>query len=151
MFTVFRMGGMQPGAAFDDPAFQDNMPVVARFLLTHAEYWFLFCFLMSVITLVAAIGLLRRHNWARILFVVMMVLGVIWNLGAPWLSFGMMPDTDLGEADPMFSTMFTMIQVFTFVFAFAVAGVLGWIAWRLCRPGVRAEFTWASSEPPLCA
>lgn len=123
----------------DDAAFTD-LPAWSRFLMTHMELWFLFCFAVSAITLIAAIGLVRRWNWARLLFVGVLLFGVVWNLVTPFLIPAMMPAEELARVDNDFRNMFLAMQVMTGLMAVGMAVLFGWIAWRLCSPTVRAEF-----------
>ena len=121
-----------------DPTFE-TMPAWARFMFTHIELWFLFCFALSATTLVAAIGLLRRRNWGRVLFVGVLAFGIVWNLGTPFFAAGMMP-ARVFEGDDPFATAFRVMQVVSVAMAVGVAVLFGWLGWRLCSPAVRAEF-----------
>lgn len=57
-----------------------GVPAVLDFLLGHIRYLFLAFLILSIGTLVAAIGLLKRRNWARLAFVGILGLGILWNL-----------------------------------------------------------------------
>jgi hypothetical protein len=123
----------------DDAAFTD-MPVWARWMMTHIELWFLFCFLVSALTLVAAVGLIRRHNWARVLLVAVLIFAVAWNLAGPFLAQGMIPSEEFAGVDDTFARMFVLVQIVTVLICVGLAALFGWIAWRLCSAPVRAEF-----------
>lgn len=118
----------------------ETMPVWARFMFTHIELWFLFCFTVSATTVVAAIGLLRRRNWARILFVGVLAFGIVWNLVTPFVAAGMMPAGAFDGVDGAFTRAFRLMQAVTVALAVGVAALFAWLGWRLCSPAVRAEF-----------
>jgi hypothetical protein len=122
------------------------MPAPLRFLLQNiwlifAAYWSL-----AALTLVAAVGLLLRRNWARLLFVALMGLGIAWNAGALWLQQQMLASmprmssrAPAGMA-PGFDTMATVMGIGMAAFAVVVAVIFGWIAVRLMSGAVKAEF-----------
>lgn len=138
IFMFFPMEDLRQ-APLDDPALAE-MPGWTRLMITHMELWFLFWFLMTALTLIAAIGLLRRRNWARLLFVGILAFGVLWNVASPFLASGMMSSDDFAGAGDRFAKLFLVMQVFTVVLAVGMAVLFGWIAWRLCTPAIRAEF-----------
>lgn len=138
LFAVFPLDEVRQHSP-EDPHFQ-AMPAWARFMVTHGELWFLFCFAMSATTLVAAIGVLCRQNWARLLLVGVLLFGILWNVVVPFLTAGMMPTEQLGRADADFATMFLVMRVFTWIMALGAAVLFAWLTWRLCSPAVRAEF-----------
>jgi len=45
---------------------------------------------LTVITLISAIALLKRKNWARLFFIVLLVVGILWNVIAGYMQFDMM-------------------------------------------------------------
>jgi hypothetical protein len=99
---------------------------------------------VAVVELVAAIGLLNRKNWARLLFIGMMVLGIIWNLSGVVMqhivlsSFLEMPETP--GPGPDFEIFMTVMKVFSWVIALGMSALFAWIIKRLVSPAVRQEF-----------
>jgi hypothetical protein len=138
LFTVFPLEEVRQLPA-DDPEVQ-AVPAWAKFAMRHFKLWFLFFFAVSAATLVSAVGLLRRLNWARLLFVGILIFGVIWNLGAPVLGLAMMRADRFGPEGGDVARMHLFMQAFTGVLALGMACLFGWIAWRLCSPTIRAEF-----------
>jgi hypothetical protein len=58
-----------------------EIPPFVEYMLKHFRR-FLFAFLcMSATTFVSAIGLLKSKNWARVVFICLMVLGIVRNIG----------------------------------------------------------------------
>ena len=52
-----------------------------QFFISNLRVIMLTYFLVSIGTLAAAIGLLKRKNWARLIFIPIMILGIIGNIG----------------------------------------------------------------------
>lgn len=90
-------------------------------------------FAVSLVTLVAAVGLLRRQGWARVVFVWLMALGalihVVWAV-APYLPG--MPALDGG--------FMLVMALGSSLFALVFGALYGWLTMVLMSPAVRAEF-----------
>jgi hypothetical protein len=122
-----------------------EMPPAAVFMLAHFELLFSAFLVVSLAALVVSIGLLRRKNWARLAFIGLMVLGVVWNIAGLALQQTFMSQMPVPRGTPAefqesFGSMMRVMSVFSVVFALAVSSVFGWIAWRLRSPGIVAEF-----------
>lgn len=125
-----------------------DMPVFFQFMSRHIIWFFAIFWSLSVLTLVSAIGLLRRKNWARLVFVALLVVGIAWNLASIWLqeqmmsSFPMPPvqDPHAAEFEAGFETMMTIMRFAMAAFGIAISLLLAWIVKRLVSRSVRAEF-----------
>jgi hypothetical protein len=62
-----------------------GMPPFAFFMFDHIRLLAAVFLVVSTAMLVSAIGLLKRMNWARIVFVGWMMLGAAWNLAGPFI------------------------------------------------------------------
>ena len=122
------------------------LPPFAAFMLGHFRLLAAFFLGVSVFTLVSAIGLLKRMNWARLIFIGVMILGVIWNLAGlviPYFmysSFPPMPDTAPPEFRDNFQLMMHIMTVVMAVIAIVFAGLFAWVAKRLMSADVKREF-----------
>jgi len=122
------------------------MPPFVGFLFENVQLFFLFFFAVCVVTLASSIGLLLRKNWARLVFVGIMVLGVLWNvLGAilPFFVFPAVPPAVEGGPDDFarnFELMMKVMMGFMIVVAITFSVLLGWIAKRLLSDDIRREF-----------
>lgn len=117
-------------------------PPMAALMLRYMPL-FVFGFLvLSATTLTASIGLLRRRNWARLLFIGLMGLGVLWNVGGLALQLTMFSSMrqEFGAAPADMSMMLVVMTVFASVLVLAFVGLFGWIAARLLSPAIAAEF-----------
>src|SRR5690349_14229914 len=66
------------------------MPSIARFIFGNFRLFFALFLLVCAATFISSIGLVMRKNWARLAFIALMVLGVVWNLAGaavPFLMF----------------------------------------------------------------
>jgi hypothetical protein len=122
------------------------VPETALFLFENLRLIFGSFLVISTATFVAAVGLLRRKNWARHLFIGIMILGVFWNLGGLWLqakvfsSFLPLVEDAPSEFQDLFRTMTAVITGFSVFMAFAFSAFFGWIIRKLLSESVRAEF-----------
>jgi len=104
--------------------------------------------IVSASTLCASIGLLLRHEWARIAFIGILVLGILWNIGGivlqQWLMSSMLDFQNVRAPPPELAAtmqgMMIAIRVFSALFAIGVSVLFGWIIQKLRSPEIAAEF-----------
>ena len=138
---------------FDDPAFNgplaaskhaQDVPAAASFMASHFKLFFASFFVLCATTLVSSIGLLKRHNWARLVFIAILGLGIVWNLGGLLVQFTMFssfpPPPVVSHEPDAFKSMFITIMVFTAVITVAFSLLFGWIIKRLVSRPIAAEF-----------
>lgn len=114
-----------------------NMRLVAALVLV-----------MTLVHVVASIGLLRRWNWGRLLFIGLMAFGILSNLGGLVVQGQMMvqthqsfSDMQASQADmPDLGWFVVAIGVVSLVIALGFAALYAWIIKRLVAPEVVAEF-----------
>lgn len=101
--------------------------------------------LVSGVLLVAAVGLLRRLNWARLLFIGLMLMGIVWAAG----SFILVIQTDplsaaLQDVPPEYQPAMAGARTPSLLagglFTLLFCALLGWIAWRLSARDVARQF-----------
>lgn len=113
--------------AIDDAIRASPLPVTpgVRWTLLHIKELLAASALLSLVTLIGAIGLLRRQEWARLLFIVLMWAGAVGHVLAavlPFFSGGM-------EATTM------VLAAASAVFALAFGALYAWVAIVLTRSG----------------
>jgi hypothetical protein len=146
VFTLMFSGDPTFEKLTREVAASGNMPPFAVFMFANFRLLLAGFLAVSSLTLAAAIGLLKRRNWARLAFIAMMLLGVLWNLGGIWLAFSMwtwfppVPDTAPAEFRASFETMAKVITAVNIVVGVLLAGLFGWIARRLASSEIRQEF-----------
>jgi len=128
---------------------QRNAPPAIAFMMGHLRFYFLAFLIVSVATLLCSLGLLRRHRWARIAFIGILGLGIVWNIGGivlqNWVVGSILDMKPNVHTPPNFDeamhAMTIAIRVISAFFALGVSGLFGWIIARLLSPQIAAEFT----------
>ena len=139
---MFPLDDIQARASMDAA----KMPAFFAFAMDHIRWIFLTFLLVSATTLLAAIGLLRRWNWARLVFIAILGLGIVWNIGGIALQHVMMSSMPMPPNAPEdfadgFDVMAKIIVVFSALMAIGFSVLYGWLIRRLFSPAIRAEFT----------
>jgi hypothetical protein len=123
---------------------QQHLPAASLFMFEHIRELMAGILVLILAMLIISIGLLRRHNWARMLFVFLLAFGIAWNVfGAiwPWFFFRSMPQPPPGTPmQSQFQTMTTVMGVFSAIMAVGLSVLFGWIIKRLISPEIRTEF-----------
>lgn len=145
LMLYFLFPRVQMQAAVESSPAAAQMPFLARFLFGHMEWVFGAFFLLALLTLVAAIGLLRRWNWARVVLIGLMALAIVWNLGGVLLQTLLFPDFPLPANAPAdfqasFHSLRLFIQAVSAVFAVVFSLLAAWIIWRLRSTAIVEEF-----------
>lgn len=120
--------------------------------LEHRHALSLAVLLVAGLFLAAAWGLLKRREWARIAFILLLVAGALANFAAlalirPFFDGlqGMFPAEMLATPDGQRLTA-QMQYNRTVMFATSLLGAVafaclhGWIVWKLCTAAVRGQF-----------
>jgi hypothetical protein len=114
----------------------EGAPVVVRWAFQYMDWFFLAALVVSLTTLSASIGLLRRRNWARRLLMGLFGLGILYQaFGVAFLAL-----YPFGDVHPEMAGMFLGIRVMTVAMAVIVSVLFGWLIHKLASPGIRAEF-----------
>lgn len=125
-----------------------GMPAPVQWMFGHMAWLLRAYLLVSTVVLVSAIGLLRRQEWARRLFIGLLVVAIAYHaLGVvgQWWFMGSMetfmraPGMPVGVDAAMHDFMRVM-QVFGTLMALGFCVLYGWIIRRLQRAQVRDEF-----------
>ena len=139
--TMFSMPEMQ--TAMDSADSTAGIPPYANFMFNHFELIFLLFFLMTLFALISSIGLLKRKNWARKVFIGILgisILLLLVSVVAQYLFFygaGMM---GTGDIPAEMRTMMNYMQLFFTIVYGGLAVVMGLIVRKLLSPGVVQEF-----------
>lgn len=114
----------------------DNMPGIAVVMAA-----------ASLLTLLISIGLLRRHNWARLAFAWMMIAAAALHIAGAFLPLYLLRDfSPASDAIPpefnrIAAALKNIFTIMSIVMSIAFAGVFGWMAKRLMSADIRREFT----------
>ena len=123
-----------------------QVPATAQFMFRHFDLIFLAAFLFSLFALIASIGLLKRKNWARIIFIALLALGIIWNLISLVFQKAMIQDFPLPPDAPeafqsQMETMMTVMSIASVIFVLIFTALFGWMIWKLRSPQIVKEFS----------
>jgi hypothetical protein len=127
---------------------QKSQPMPAFFVLVFENFQLVFALALasSVVTLVAAIGLLKRRNWARLLFIVILAFGVVWNLAGlatPFYMNALIPEIP-GHAPPgvedNFKLVWHIMIGFITLTCLVFAALFAWVVKRLLAGDIKREF-----------
>ncbi len=122
----------------------ERMPAFAEFMFNNFDLFFILFFFVSAASFISAIALLKRKNWARIVFIVLMSIGIIWNVVALILQFtmfGTMNEFTGGHTPPPeFQSMMQVMKVASIIMVVAISALFGFVIKKLCSQSIKAEF-----------
>jgi hypothetical protein len=104
---------------------------------------------LSAALLAASIGLLMRQEWARRVFIGLLVVAIVANLLGLWLQYevmrllvdGTLRATPLpAQAAGVFDGLASATQIMAMLVTLIGCGLLGWVIRRLMSDNVRQEF-----------
>lgn len=128
-----------------------SMPPKARpiyaFIFAHIQVIFLSILIVLLIIFISSIGLLKRKNWARIFFIVIMVLGIIWNLTSFVMQFfvfsfmnGQIASMPNSPDMPDMHIFMIATAIFSGLIAIGFSVLFAWIIRKLISPAIITEF-----------
>ena len=119
-----------------------TMPAFQRFLLTYKVPLMIFSLVFAIIQMIAAIGLLMRQNWARIVFIIVMSVLIalrILSIGTMFFAMPQLPNSPQSSAT-FLTTFMIVIRLTTFLFAIGLSILYAWIISKLLSQKIRMEF-----------
>ncbi len=157
MFNVM-LGTMDIEVVIKDASAAGVMPEFMAVIFRHMRALLAITLALSLLTLFAAIALLKRRNWARIVFVVMMWLSAAGNLGGLWLQYQILNSASMQEmmksmnvVSGAATSMDGLIQGamwFSALIAVVFAALFAWVAIRLSSREIKNEFGHESNSQP---
>jgi hypothetical protein len=134
----------QMNEAMNSSEVTEQMPILFEFMFNNMGLFLFVILLLTLFTFISAIALLKRKNWARIYFIVILSFGVLWNIGGAIMQqtmFSSMAEMP-GEAaaPPEFQSAMAAMRIGTIVFAIVICGLLGWIIKKLISENIKEEF-----------
>jgi hypothetical protein len=148
VFNVM-VGTLDIETVINDARSAGAMPDMLALVFRNMRWLLLLTLILSVLTLIASIALLRRRNWARLAFIVMMWLGVAGNLGGLWLQYQLlsgapvqeMLKTMTGAAGIPMDDLVQSVEVVSALVAVVFAALFAWAAIRLNLQEIKDEFS----------
>lgn len=123
-----------------------NIPDIARSVFSHLRMILLAFFVLNAGTLVSAIGLLMRREWARKTFILMLVIGTAVLLGSMLVQYQIFsamsarPAPGGAAVDIQFAVMMKIIGIAWTLVAIVFSAIFGLIIAKLCSAATRREF-----------
>lgn len=142
--TLFPLDEMRSSMA--EMKSKQQVPFLAQFMFEHIRVIVALFFVLSALTLSCAIGLLKRKNWARIIFIGILAVGIVWNVAGfifslfLFSSASSLPANMPSAGQDDFETMKYIMIGFNGVFAAGFSVLFGWIIKRLLSKQIRYEF-----------
>lgn len=127
----------------------EGAPAMAKFM---SQYFHLFIYgfcVLALFTFTSSIALLKRKNWARQAFIVILALGILWQAGGLAMQFAMysdFPSSPKGKGFEDFERISNIIRWFSFAMAFAISGLFIWVIKKLTTQPIVGEFTLNNSS-----
>ncbi|MGL4232813.1 MAG: hypothetical protein ACRDAM_05600 [Casimicrobium sp.] len=121
----------------------ENMPAFAVFVFSHSKAILLAFLLLSVLMLVLSIGFLKRKEWARITFVVLLALSIAASIGGLFVQSSMfesLPKEIEGIGQAEIEQMVPIFRGIMIGYTFVFSAIHAWLIYKLCTPQIRAEF-----------
>ena len=121
----------------------EDTPAIFAFMFDNFHLFFYGMWIICGVTFISAIGLLLRKNWARIVFIVLMGLGIAWQfigLGLQFVMFDSFPEMPAVDGAPEMETIKTFFIVFSMLIGIGLAVLCGWIIKKLATSPIKEEF-----------
>ena len=143
------VGTLDIEAVINDARSAGVMPDMLALVFRYMRWLLLLTLMLSVLTLIASIALLRRRNWARLAFIVMMWLGVAGNLVGMWLQYQVLSGAPMQEmlktltaaAGIPMDGLIQSVQIVSALVAIVFAALFAWTAIRLDSQEIKNEFS----------
>ncbi len=142
IMQVIMVSTMFSGEEFS--SMPEDAPAFAKIMQQYFYYFVYGFFAVTLFTFVSSIALLKRKNWARLAFVVILTFGVLWQVGSLFLQFYMFsefPKMPTHEGFEDFERMHNIMRWFTAVIAIGISGLFIWIIKKLTTQPIISEFT----------
>lgn len=119
-----------------------NLPMISRYITEHLRLFNVLFLILSVSMFIISIAVLKRKNWGRVTFVVLLAIGIIWeliNLVSGISMFGHVPHVP-ANMPPEFKSMQSVMLIFSAILAAVLCVLFAWIIKRLLSAKIKAEF-----------
>jgi len=140
------MQSMMKDANFEQALNQnENLPPLMKFMFENFELLVMVSLLITIVLFIASIGLLKRKNWARLFFIVFLMVGIIWTvvMGVMQFSFmdSMMTASTSSQNLPSdFQNMQNTMQIVMGIMIVAIVALYTYLIKRLSSDEIKKEF-----------
>ena len=132
-------------AHFEQLTKDENIPPLMKIMFENFDILVMGTLLITIVVFIASIGLLKRKNWARLFFIVFLILGVIWTVVGGVMQFSFMDSMMIGQnmpqdAPPEFQSMQNTMKIVSAVMMVAMVGLYLYLIKRLRSDEIKDEF-----------
>ncbi|MDH4321692.1 MAG: hypothetical protein OEV73_09375 [Desulfobulbaceae bacterium] len=127
-----------------------HMPFLLQLLFEHFRLYLSFVFSLSFATLISAIGLLKRNDPSRRVFITVLIVVILALLAAFITQLSIRPATDnipTAQIPAEAKTMMRAMKGFFFIITFSISCLFGWLIAFLTAPDTKREFTKTDGPP----
>ena len=125
-----------------------QFPAIFGWFFDHLRFFFSVFLALALFKLISAIALLQRRNWARLVFIGIFALGILWNVvgtvlqqfSVSWVPTIPHPQNAPADFDLVMTAMMTWIRIVSAFFAIAFTVLFAWLIKKLLSPPIVAEF-----------
>jgi hypothetical protein len=138
---MFSLPEMQTAMTANDAT--TGLPPFVHFMFSHFRLFLFFMFILILFTLISSIGLLKRKDWARKVFIGILCLSILMMLGsivAQYFFFPGFSRMGIENVPVEMKTMMNVMRLFFITFYAGIAIVFGWIIKKLLSPKISLEF-----------
>jgi len=123
----------------------ENLPPLMKLMFENFELLVMGTLLMTIVVFIASIGLLKRKNWARIFFIVFLIVGIIWTVVSGVMQFSVMDsmmttNTLPQDVPPEFQNIQNTMKIVMGVITIAMLGLYAYLIKRLRSDEIKQEF-----------
>jgi len=120
---------------------EENIPPMLGVMFENFDLLVLGTFIITILTFIASIGLLKRKNWARLFFIVLFGLGIVWSLVGAYMQYDLMNSMNVGGEIPEdFATMKNTMMMVNGAITIAFIALYVYIIKRLHSEQIKSEF-----------
>ena len=97
---------------------------------------FFIVLLLSIVIFIASLGLLKNKQWARILLVTILSLGMIWSVFSTYLTLTTKKVFEVGAINP--ENLILMTKGISLIVTIIIIAVFGWVIKILLRSPIKS-------------
>ncbi len=132
-------------ANFEQLTKDENIPPLMKTMFENFDILVMGTLLITIVVFVASIALLKRKNWARLFFIVLLILGVVWTVVSGVMQFSFMDSMIAGQnmpqdVPPDFQSMQNTMKIVSGVMMVAIVGLHLYLIKRLRSDEIKDEF-----------
>ena len=122
---------------------EENIPPMLGVMFENFDLLVLGTFIITILTFIASIGLLKRKNWARLFFIALFIGSVIWSIVGGFIQFSMMdtlPNAIPDDVPAEFQNMQNMMKLVMGAITVVMIALYLYLIKKLSSNEIKEEF-----------